>query len=59
MSINVELIILRWTHTDILGPFKIKLEGNALAVQWLRLCICTAGGLDLISGWEIKIPHAF
>ena len=58
MTVNVKLIILRWTHTAILGPFKIKLEGNALAVQWLRLRVCTAGGIDLISGWGTKIPHA-
>ena len=27
-------------------------------VQWLRLHASTAGGLDSISGWRTKIPHA-
>ena len=29
-----------------------------LWVQWLRLCISTAGGVGLIPGRETKIPHA-
>ena len=32
--------------------------GNSLAVQWLRLCASTAGGMGLISGWGTKVPHA-
>ena len=28
-----------------------------LAVQWLRLCASNAGGVGLIPGWGIKIPH--
>ena len=31
---------------------------TSLVVQWLRLCIFNAEGMDLIHGWGIKIPHA-
>ena len=34
------------------------LIGTYLVVQWLRLHIPNVGGLGLILGWEIKIPHA-
>ena len=27
-------------------------------VQWLRLCVSTAGVMGLIPRWETKIPHA-
>ena len=27
-------------------------------VQWLRLNVFNAGGMDLILGWGTKIPHA-
>ena len=30
--------------------------GTSQAVQWLRLCACNAGGVDLIPG--TKIPYA-
>ena len=30
--------------------------GNSLAVQWLRLCASTAGGMGLISGWGNQTP---
>ena len=30
--------------------------GTSLAVQWLGLCVSTAGGQSLISGGETKIP---
>ena len=29
---------------------------NSLAVQWLGLCDSTAGVIDLLPGWETKIP---
>ena len=32
--------------------------GTSLVVQWLRLHASTAGGMDLIPGWRVKIPHA-
>ena len=32
--------------------------GNSLAVQWLRLCVSTAGGSGSIPGRGTKIPHA-
>ena len=28
-------------------------------VQWLRVCVSTAWGRNLIPGWGTKIPHAF
>ena len=31
---------------------------TSLVVQWLRLCISTAGGVGLIPGRGAKIPHA-
>ena len=34
------------------------LPGTSLAVQWLRLCASTAGGMGSIPGWGTKIPHA-
>ena len=34
------------------------LGGTSLAVQWLRLCVSTAGGMGSIPGWGPKIPHA-
>ena len=34
-----------------------KTLGTSLAVQWLRLCVCTAGGAGSIPGWGTKIPH--
>ena len=32
--------------------------GNSLAVQWLGLCVSTAGGPGLIPGWGTEIPQA-
>ena len=32
--------------------------GNSLAVQWLGLRASTAGGMGLIPGLGINIPHA-
>ena len=32
--------------------------GTSLAVQWLKLCISTAGGTGSIPGQGTKIPHA-
>ena len=37
--------------------FLKKTLGTSLAVQWLRLCVCTAGGAGSIPGWGTKIPH--
>ena len=34
------------------------LMGTSLAVQWLRLCASTAGGMDLIPGSGSKFPRA-
>ena len=36
--------------------FKIETVGTSLVVQWLRLCIFNAGGMDLISGQGTR-PH--
>ena len=30
---------------------------TSLAVQWLRLRACNAGGAGSIPGWGTKIPH--
>ena len=30
---------------------------TSLAVQWLRIHASTAGGMSLIPGWGIKVPH--
>ena len=37
---------------------KRDLDGNFLAVQWLRLCTSPAGSLGSIPGCGTKIPHA-
>ena len=37
---------------------QFKNGGTSLAVQWLRLCASTAGGVGSIPGWGTKIPHA-
>ena len=31
---------------------------TSLAVQWLRLCASTVGGMGSIPSWGTKIPHA-
>ena len=40
------------------GLFKNAHCGTSLAVQWLRLCPSTAGGMGSIPGWGTKMPHA-
>ena len=40
----------RWMNKDVVG--------TSLAVQWLRVCISTAGGTGSILGWGMKILHA-
>ena len=37
---------------------KTKNQGTSLAVQQLRFCASTAGGMDSIPGQVTKIPHA-
>ena len=37
---------------------KTDMRGTSLAVQWLRLCISTAGSTGLIPDWGARIPHA-
>ena len=37
---------------------KGRILGTSLAVQWLRLCVSTAGGTGSIPGRGTKIPHA-
>ena len=45
-----------------LGPIFIAknpiLRQNSLTVQWLGLCVSTAGGMSSISDRGTKIPHA-
>ena len=52
-------------HTEPLwakeGPSGLAVKdpyGTSLAVQWLRLCTSTAGGMGSNPGRENKIPHA-
>ena len=37
---------------------KTQFLGNSLAVQWLGLCVSTAGGPGSIPGQGAKIPYA-
>ena len=37
---------------------KAEIQGNSLAIQWLRLCTLTAEGLGSIPGQGTKIPQA-
>ena len=41
-----------------IGYLTQSLPWTSLAVQWLRLCISTAGGMGSIPGGGTKIPHA-
>ena len=43
-------------YVGIPVPTKVCL-GTSLVVQWLRLCASNAGGVGLIPGWGMKIPH--
>ena len=36
----------------------IRNKADSLAVQRLRLCASSAGGVGLIPGWGTKIPYA-
>ena len=36
---------------------KVQL-GTSLVVQWLKLCISTAGVIGLLPSWGTQIPHA-
>ena len=47
-----------WTELNWTGLNTGFIWGISLAGQWLRFCIPTAGSMNLISGQEIKIPHA-
>ena len=47
-----------WTELNWTGLNTGFIWGIALAGQWLRFYIPTAGSMNLISGQEIKIPHA-
>ena len=38
--------------------FKMTLLGTSLAIQWLRLCASTAGGMGSVPGWGASILHA-
>ena len=37
---------------------KVKDRGTSLAIQWLRPCASTAGGMGSIADQGTKIPHA-
>ena len=39
-------------------PSLLFKKGDFLAVQWLRLCTSTAGGMGSIPAQGTKIPHA-
>ena len=46
------------TVSSKLQQRKLKNQGTSLAVQQLRFCASTAGGMDSIPGQVTKIPHA-
>ena len=52
----VRLKLTQYCKSTILQK-KIK-TGTSVAVQWLRLCASTAGGMGSIPGRGTKIPHA-
>ena len=43
-------------QTHILEQVKKEWAGTSLAIQWLRLCVSTAGGTGSIPGRGTKIP---
>ena len=50
-----------WVGRDVRDARKHKSKGRRgtpLAVQWLRLCVSTAGGADSIRSLGTKIPRA-
>ena len=40
------------------SPYLKFFPGTSLVLQWLRLCICKAGGTGSIPAQGTKIPHA-
>ena len=38
--------------------FKIQPTGTSLVGQWLRFCASNEGGMNLLTDWGTKIPHA-
>ena len=40
------------------GEFTAGGGGNSLVLQWLRLCVSTAGGTGFIPVQGTKVPHA-
>lgn len=48
----------RFEGSDLGIMFQNCTRGTSLKVQWLRIHASIAGCLDLIPGWEIKIPYA-
>ena len=46
------------TKTKIQTFINYRTTGTFLEVQWLRLCVSTAGGLGSIPGRGTKTPHA-
>ena len=45
------------THRTHTHTIKFILRRTSLAVQWLRLCMPTAGGVGSMPGGGTKIPH--
>ena len=50
--------VLNWLDIRKKPNTKIWEQRTSLTVQWLGLHTSTARGMDLISGWGAKIPHA-
>jgi len=55
LKLHGSLLHLLWSLKRHFGEL---LLGTSLAVQWIRLCISTAGGMGSIPGLETKISRA-
>ena len=56
--INKRIALCNFCFSNLTFVKDIKLRGkseNSLVVQWLGPRALTAGGLDSVPGWEIKI----
>ena len=56
---NSQYFLLSFSvNLKLLQKKSITVSGTSLAVQWLRLCTSSIGGIGSIPGQRTKIPHA-
>ena len=56
---NSQYLLLSFSvNLKLLQKKSITVSGTSLAVQWLKLCTSSVGGIGSIPGQRTKIPHA-